>query len=209
MSDTSNSNNSRRRNFQGSLPSTNYQMPANFAQKDIQFPKAPSLGQFTPSNSGIKRDWSGSEMQVPEFKGLNAVGKALQKKYNADASARRADKKPIKVTIVEGENDNPAPRRRKDGSEIKPFPSFGDDSEDSGSQDSGSSTKKKGATSYNEDGELVVEPGAKWTMGDTGRSAKEVFKMARDANRNRKAKKGMKDREEPDTPSFDDGGIFD
>jgi hypothetical protein len=184
-------------------------MPANFAQKDIQFPKAPSLGQFTPSNSGIKRDWSGSEMQVPEFKGLNAVGKALQKKYNADASARRADKKPIKVTIVEGENDNPAPRRRKDGSEIKPFPSFGDDSEDSGSQDSGSSTKKKGATSYNEDGELVVEPGAKWTMGDTGRSAKEVFKMARDANRNRKAKKGMKDREEPDTPSFDDGGIFD
>ena len=78
-----NNNRGRRRNFQGSLPSTNYQMPENFAQKDIQFPKAPSLGQFTPSNSGIKRDWSGSEMQVPEFKGLNAVGKSLKQKAEA------------------------------------------------------------------------------------------------------------------------------
>ena len=98
-----NNNRGRRRNFQGSLPSTNYQMPENFAQKDIQFPKAPSLGQFTPSNSGIKRDWSGSEMQVPEFKGLNAVGKGLQGKAK-DKRAKQIqdekDKKPMKVTML-------------------------------------------------------------------------------------------------------------
>ena len=45
-------------------------------------------------------------------------------------------------------------------------------------------------------------------MGDTGRSAKELFKMARDANRNRKARKGMKDREGPDTSGFDDDDPF-
>lgn len=178
MSDTSNNNNnnSRRRNFQGSLPSTNYQMPANFAQKDIQFPKAPSLGEFTPSNSGIKRDWSGSEMQVPEFKALNAVGKGLQGKYDAGASARRADRKPMKVTLVdsEGENVNPAPRTRPDGSPIPPFPSFGDNSEDTDSP-----TKRQGATSYDEEtGELMIDVGADWTMTDTGRAAKEGAKAA-------------------------------
>ena len=207
---SNNNNNSRRRNFQGSLPSTNYQMPENFAQKDIQFPKAPSLGQFTPSNSGIKRDWSGSEMNVPEFKGLNAVGKAVQgkaKSMKEDQKEKEKEKekakKPIKVTIVEGENVNPAPRTRPDGSPIQPFPSFGDDSEDMSS----STTTSK--TSYDEDGTLVINPEGKWSMGDTGRSAKELFKMARDANRDRKAKKGMKDREESDTPGFDDGGVFD
>ena len=204
-----NNNRGRRRNFQGSLPSTNYQMPENFAQKDIQFPKAPSLGQFTPSNSGIKRDWSGSEMQVPEFKGLNAIGKGLQGKAK-DKRAKQIqdekDKKPMKVTIVEGEEDNPAPRTRKDGSPIKPFGDFGFDGDDDSGSPSSTTTSK---TSYDEDGELVINPEGKWTMGDTGRSAKELFKMARDANRNRKARKGMKDREEPDTSGFDDGGVFD
>jgi hypothetical protein len=179
MSDISNSNNSRRRNFQGSLPTTNYQMPANFAQKDIQFPKAPSLGEFTPANSGIKRDWSGSEMNVPEFKGLNAIGKGLQGKANAKRDSLFA--KPAKVTLVdsEGENVNPAPRTRPDGSPIKPFPSFGDDSEDSGSQDSGSPTKKRGATSYDEEtGELMMDLDSEWTMTDTGRAAKEGAKAA-------------------------------
>jgi hypothetical protein len=183
-------------------------MPANFAQKDIQFPKAPSLGQFTPSNSGIQRDWSGSEMKVPEFKGLNALGRGLQSK--ADAKYDRMFAKPQKVTIVEGEEDNPALRRRKDGSEITPFGDFGlDDSEDSGSQDSGSSTKKKGATRYDENGELVLDLDAKWTMGDVGRSAKELFKWGKTANSDRKARKNMKDREAPDTSGFDDGGVFD
>ena len=194
-------NGRRNRNFQGSIASTDYSLPDNFAQKDIQFPKAPSLGQFTPSNSGIKRDWSGSEMQVPEFKGLNAFGKAVQGKANSMREYQKEKekaKKPIKVTIVEGEEDNPAPRTRPDGSEIKPFPSFGDDSEDMSS----STTTSK--TSYDEDGTLVINPEGKWSMGDTGRSAKELFKMARDANRDRKARKGMKDREQSDAPDFDD-----
>ncbi len=182
MSDTSNSNSSRRRNFQGSLPTTNYQMPANFAQKDIQFPKAPSLGQFTPSNSGIQRDWSGSKMPSFKFEALDGAAKVANDLYQGMKPSKPQD---VRIVGSEGENENEAPRRRKDGSEIAPFPSFGDDSEDSGSQDSGSSTKKKGATSYNEDGELVMEPGAKWTVRDTGRSAKELFKMARDANRDR------------------------
>jgi hypothetical protein len=204
-----NNNRGRRRNFQGSLPSTNYQMPENFAQKDIQFPKAPSLGQFTPSNSGIKRDWSGSEMQVPEFKGLNAVGKGLQGKAK-DKRAKQIqdekDKKPMKVTIVEGEEDNPAPRTRKDGSPIKPFGDFGLDGDD----DSGSpSSTRKGKTSYNEDGELEINAEGKWTMGDTARSAKELFKWGKQANSDRKARKGQKDREAPATPDFDDGGVFD
>jgi hypothetical protein len=203
-------NGRRNRNFQGSIASTDYSLPDNFAQQNIQFPKAPSFGQFTPSNSGIKRDWSGSEMQVPEFKGLNAVGKGLQKKYQSGVSDRKKaekekNKKPTKVVIVgsEGENDNPASRVRPDGSPIKSFPSFGDDSEDSGSQDSGSPTKKRGATRYDENGELMLDLDAKWTMGDVGRSAKELFKWGKTTNSDRKAKKGMKDREEPDTPDFD------
>lgn len=193
MSDNfiSSNNNGRRRNFQGSLPSTNYQMPANFAQKDIQFPKAPSLGEFTPSNSGIKRDWSGSEMQVPEFKGLNAVGKGLQGKYDSMKSERKADekertKKPTKVVIVgsEGENDNPAPRTRPDGSPIKPFPSFGDDSEDVGP--SGSSKDKreiadngrpKGTLYKDEDGEVMWDPEGNFSMGDVGMAAGELGKQ--------------------------------
>ena len=195
-----NNNRSRRRNFQGSLPSTNYQMPENFAQKDIQFPKAPSLGQFTPSNSGITRDWSGSKMPSFKFEALDGAAKAANELYQGMKPSKPQD---VRVVGSEGENENEAPRRRKDGSEIKPFPSFGDDSEDMSS----STTTSK--TSYDEDGTLVINPEGKWSMGDTGRSAKELFKMARDANRDRKAKKGMKDREESDTPGFDDGGVFD
>ena len=201
-----NNNRSRRRNFQGSLPSTNYQMPENFAQKDIQFPKAPSLGQFTPSNSGIQRDWSGSKMPSFKFEALDGAAKVANEIYQGMKPSKPQD---VRIVGSEGENENEAPRRRKDGSEIKPFGDFGlDGDDDSGSQDSGSPTKKRGATSYNEDGELEVDADAKWTMGDTGRSAKELFKMARDANRNRKARKGMKDREGPDTSGFDDDDPF-
>ena len=205
MSDTSNNNNnnSRRRNFQGSLPSTNYQMPANFAQKDIQFPKAPSLGQFTPSNSGIQRDWSGSKMPSFKFEALDGAAKVANEIYQGMKPSKPQD---VRIVGSEGENENEAPRRRKDGSEIKSFGDFGLDGDD----DSGSpSSTTKGKTSYDEDGTLVINPEGKWTMGDTGRSAKELFKMARDANRDRKARKNMKDREAPDTSGFDDGGVFD
>jgi hypothetical protein len=156
-------------------------MPANFAQKDIQFPKAPSLGEFTPSNSGIKRDWSGSEMNVPEFKSLNAVGKGLQSKAKDKRDNLFA--KPAKVTLVdsEGENVNPAPRTRPDGSPIKPFPNMDnpDDPYGDNSQDSGSPTKKRGATSYDEEtGELMMDLDSEWTMTDTGRATKEGAKAA-------------------------------
>ena len=40
-------------------------------------------------------------------------------------------------------------------------------------------------------------------MGDTARSAKELFKWGKQANSDRKARKGMKDREAPATPDFD------
>ena len=142
-----------------------------------------------------------------KFEALDGAAKVANEIYQGMKPSKPQD---VRIVGSEGENENEAPRRRKDGSEIKPFGDFGlDGDDDSGSQDSGSPTKKRGATSYNEDGELEVDADAKWTMGDTGRSAKELFKMARDANRNRKARKGMKDREEPDTSGFDDGGVFD
>ena len=197
-----NNNRSRRRNFQGSLPSTNYQMPENFAQKDIQFPKAPSLGQFTPSNSGIQRDWSGSKMPSFKFEALDGAAKVANEIYQGMKPSKPQD---VRIVGSEGENENEAPRRRKDGSEIKPFGDFGLDGDDDSGSPSSTTTSK---TSYDEDGEQVINPEGKWTMGDTGRSAKELFKMARDANRNRKARKGMKDREEPDTSGFDDDDPF-
>ena len=197
-----NNNRSRRRNFQGSLPSTNYQMPENFAQKDIQFPKAPSLGQFTPSNSGIQRDWSGSKMPSFKFEALDGAAKVANEIYQGMKPSKPQD---VRIVGSEGENENEAPRRRKDGSEIKPFGDFGLDGDDDSGSPSSTTTSK---TSYDEDGELVINPEGKWTMGDTGRSAKELFKMARDANRNRKARKGMKDREGPDTSGFDDDYPF-
>jgi hypothetical protein len=197
-----NNNRSRRRNFQGSLPSTNYQMPENFAQKDIQFPKAPSLGQFTPSNSGIQRDWSGSKMPSFKFEALDGAAKVANEIYQGMKPSKPQD---VRIVGSEGENENEAPRRRKDGSEIKPFGDFGLDGDDDSGSPSSTTTSK---TSYDEDGELVINPEGKWTMGDTGRSAKELFKMARDANRNRKARKGMKDREGPDTSGFDDDDPF-
>ena len=197
-----NNNRSRRRNFQGSLPSTNYQMPENFAKKDIQFPKAPSLGQFTPSNSGIQRDWSGSKMPSFKFEALDGAAKVANEIYQGMKPSKPQD---VRIVGSEGENENEAPRRRKDGSEIKPFGDFGLDGDDDSGSPSSTTTSK---TSYDEDGELVINPEGKWTMGDTGRSAKELFKMARDANRNRKARKGMKDREEPDTSGFDDDDPF-
>ena len=198
-----NNNRSRRRNFQGSLPSTNYQMPENFAQKDIQFPKAPSLGQFTPSNSGIQRDWSGSKMPSFKFEALDGAAKVANEIYQGMKPSKPQD---VRIVGSEGENENEAPRRRKDGSEIKPFGDFGLDGDD----DSGSpSSTRKGKTSYNEDGELEINAEGKWTMGDTARSAKELFKWGKQANSDRKARKGQKDREAPATPDFDDGGVFD
>ena len=224
-----NNNNGRRRNFQGSLPSTNYQMPQNFAQKDMEFSKAPSFSQFKPSNSGIKRDWSGSEMKLPEFKGLNKVGNIGKSMYKTKQDKLEADedrKKPLNVFVVNGtnssntnyngaedEDDNAAPRTRPDGSPITPFPKdfdFGSDN----SQDSGSPTKKKGATSYDENGELMMDLESDWTARDTGRAAKEVGKLA-----GRKAKevgakvfqrgkerfsKGAGKSSQFDAPDFDD-----
>ena len=199
----------RRRNFNGSsgsmgsIPSTDYQLPETFQTGSIDFPKAPSLGQFTPSNSGIKRDWSGSKMQLPEFKGLQNFGKSSLELGNAINSLKPPPPQKVIIVGAESEEDNPAPRRRRDGSEIPSFGDFG-----LGGDDSPSSTTKS-KTSYDEDGELVMNPEGKWSMGDTGRTAKELFKWGREANRDRKARKGMKDRGAPDTPAFDDGGVFD
>ena len=207
----------RRRNFNGSsgsmgsIPSTDYQLPETFQTGSIDFPKAPSLGQFTPSNSGIKRDWSGSKMQLPEFKGLQNFGKSSLELGNAINSLKPPP--PQKVTIVSGdedEYDNPAPKRRRDGSEITPFPKF-----DSFDDDYSEPTSRGGATSYDEEtGELMMDLESPWTTRDTGRAVKEVSKLAGRAAKKVGAKiyqkgkerfsKGGGNSSQFDTPDFDD-----
>jgi hypothetical protein len=80
---TATNNNSQRKNFQGSMPTTNYLLPATYRQRNIEFPKSTGFSQFTPVNSGITRDWSGSKMNLPEFKALNQLGKGLNRWANA------------------------------------------------------------------------------------------------------------------------------
>lgn len=205
----------RRRNFNGSMgsmgsiPSTDYQLPETFQTGSIDFPKAPSLGQFTPSSSGIKRDWSGSKLEMPsDNKGVLGEFTDLAK----DIANKRASQLPQKVVIVgaEDEYDNPAPKRRRDGSEITPFPSF-----DRFEDDYSEPTSSGGATSYDEEtGELMMDLESPWTTRDTGRAAKEVGKLAGRAAKKvgtkiyQKGKerfsKGGGNSSQFDTPDFDD-----
>jgi len=213
------SNGRRRRNFNGSsgsmgsIPSTDYQLPETFQTGSIDFPKAPSLGQFTPSNSGIKRDWSGSELKMPsDNKGIIGEYKGIKEDITAAKRADRADRANAQALgeEVESEEDNPAPRRRRDGSEIKPFPKF-----DSFDDDYSAPTSSGGATSYDEEtGELMMDLESPWTTRDTGRAAKEVGKLATRAAKKvgtkifQKGKerfsKGGGNSSQFDTPDFDD-----
>jgi hypothetical protein len=220
------SNGRRRRNFNGSMgsvgsiPSTDYELPQTFQTGSIDFPKAPSLGQFTPSNSGIKRDWSGSELTMPS-KNDGIIGESMEiakditAKRQVKLSAKRADRADRANAQalgeeVESEEDNPAPRRRRDGSEIKPFPKF-----DSFDDDYSAPTSSGGATSYDEEtGELMMDLESPWTTRDTGRAAKEVGKLAGRAAKKvgtkiyQKGKerfsKGGGNSSQFDTPDFDD-----
>jgi len=215
-----NRNGRRRRNFNGSsgsmgsIPSTDYQLPQTSQTGGIDFPKAPSLGQFTPSNSGIKRDWSGSELKMPsDNKGIIGESKNIAKDIKnkrAEKEAQEKASKPQKVVIVgaESEEDNPAPRRRRDGSEIPDFGDFGLGGDSA-------PTNNGGATSYDEEtGELMMDLESPWTTRDTGRAAKEVGKLAGRAAKKVGAKiyqkgkerfsKGGGNSSQFDTPDFDD-----
>ena len=170
-------------------------------------------------------------MQLPEFKGLQNFGASSFKLGNQIASvqknkideassakaerrADRADRANAKAlgeeVEVEGEYDNPAPKRRRNGSEITPFPKF-----DSFDDDYSEPTSRGGATSYDEEtGELMMDLESPWTTRDTGRAVKEVSKLAGRAAKKVGAKiyqkgkerfsKGGGNSSQFDTPDFDD-----
>jgi hypothetical protein len=141
------------------------------------------------------------------------IAKGIKNRIGEKQAQERANK-PQRVIVVNGEaedeGDNPAPRRRRDGSEIKPFPKF-----DSFDDDYSAPTSSGGATSYDEEtGELMMDLESPWTTRDTGRAAKEVGKLAGRAAKKvgtkiyQKGKerfsKGGGNSSQFDTPDFDD-----
>ena len=71
----------------GSIPTTDYSMGETFAQKDLQFPSAPSVTMPKPRELGINRDFSGKQISL-YFQNANLKG---PKKETIDNMNQRAN----------------------------------------------------------------------------------------------------------------------